>query len=304
MLEKLQEDCYLTLDLTHGLRSCPIVFSVAVQYIKFLRRKIEIEGFYYGMLESKNAAGASPIVNLQVYLDLMEWIYAVRIFRDTRTTSRLIEQFERITESSKEQIITNLQEFNKYYELAAPIKLGETAASLGNDLRDHLPPVFLDDIPLGVELAGEVAVLIGNFSSTPDGEMGMTGELDILELERQGRIVDVYFETGQINHAVGLVREWIVSALLYHNGNKAKWRQRDERSQIEKQINNKHENDVNNRWNHVRKLRNELHHHGMQDSGTYSIDEAIELVKEDWEILKDNINNPNYWILKFERCSK
>lgn len=303
MLHSLPEDCCLTLDLTHGLRSCPIIFSVAVQYIKFLRKKIDIEGFYYGMFESKNEAGASPIVDMKVYLDLMEWIYAVRVFRDTRTTSKLIEQFEENdTEPSKKRIITNFQDFNKYYELAMPIKLGETAALLNEDLREHLPQEFLHKIPLGKELVDEIAELVQDFSSIAKRKTGWVEELDIQELERQGRVVDIYFETGQINHAVGLMREWIISTLLYYNGNKTKWREKNERREIETQINKKgQESDIKERWERVRKLRNELHHHGIQETGEYIMDTEIQMVKGDWKALKDNISRPDYWFLRIEK---
>lgn len=299
MLHSLPEDCYLTLDLTHGFRSCPIIFSVAVQYIKFLRKRIDIEGFYYGMFESKNEAGASPIVDMKVYLDLMEWIYAVRVFRDTRATSKLIKQFaENDTEASQKGIISNLRDFNKYYELAMPIKLGDTAVLLNEDLSVHLPQEFLYEIPLGKELVDEIAELVQDFSFLAKRQSGEIEELDIEELERQGRIVDIYFETGQINHAVGLMREWIISALLYYNGNRKKWREKKERREIEKQINkNGQESDIKERWERVRKLRNELHHHGIQETVDYNMDEEIQIIQGYWEALKDNISRPDYWVL-------
>ncbi|MGI6539210.1 MAG: CRISPR-associated DxTHG motif protein [Bacillota bacterium] len=50
----------MTLDITHGFRSSPFVFSVAAQYLSFLRPSVTIEGLYYGMLGKTRARFLLP----------------------------------------------------------------------------------------------------------------------------------------------------------------------------------------------------------------------------------------------------
>lgn len=298
VLQQIQDTCCLTLDLTHGLRSCPIIFSVAVQYIMLLRKNIEIEGFYYGMFENKNEAGESPIVDLKVYLDLMEWIYAVRVFRDTKATTKLIERLdENLTIPSKHLLINKFRDFNKYYGIALPIKLGETAASLREDLRVSMSQKFLNEIPLGNELVGEITELVNDFSFPSDNGKERMEELSIKELERQARVIDSYFEVGQMNHAIGLIREWILSVLIYYQGNRNNWRDHHERESIRKKVNNDSENDIKKRWKRVRDVRNEFHHHGIEDKREDISDSEVQIVSDDWKVLKENIYIPEYWVV-------
>lgn len=75
LLQAIPDECDLTLDITHGFRSSPFVFSVAAQYLSFLRPSVTIEGLYYGMLgkAEPNSAPRTPLVDMSIFLELMDW---------------------------------------------------------------------------------------------------------------------------------------------------------------------------------------------------------------------------------------
>jgi CRISPR-associated DxTHG motif protein len=99
LLQAIPDECDLTLDITHGFRSSPFVFSVAAQYLSFLRPSVTIEGLYYGMLrntppDSPDAAPLAPLVDMSVLLELMDWVYAARVLaRSAAALSALPSQW-------------------------------------------------------------------------------------------------------------------------------------------------------------------------------------------------------------------
>jgi CRISPR-associated DxTHG motif protein len=306
MLEKIPDDCYLTLDLTHGLRSCPIVFSVAVQYIKFLRGKIEIEGFYYGMLESKNAAGASPIVNMKVYLDLMEWIYAVRIFGDTYQAiqiANLLQPFAvRLGQGKVKSIQRDLIDFSNAYDLACPIEIGIQARTIGKLLEAELPECLTAEVPLAQELFR----LIGKLADKYKVDFGEKKQaiLTVKELERQACIIDNYIDSRQFDQVLGLIREWMVCCVMYNNGMESQWLIKSKRLNIEEKLSKMvkdkfrdKQRDLLNDWEYICSLRNPIYHHGFSDENPSISEKRIEKISNIWNKIKNKIDVRKYWNL-------
>lgn len=71
----------LTIDLTHGYRSIPIVFSAAVNFLQ-KARNISLNAVYYGVFERKKELGYAPIVDMKEFYLINEWADGV---------SRLVE---------------------------------------------------------------------------------------------------------------------------------------------------------------------------------------------------------------------
>ncbi len=71
----------LTIDLTHGYRSVPIVFSAAINFLQKARH-IELKAVYYGAYEMSRTKGFAPIFDMKAFYFINEWAEAV---------SRLVE---------------------------------------------------------------------------------------------------------------------------------------------------------------------------------------------------------------------
>lgn len=79
ILDNIDYGDELTIDLTHGYRSIPIVFSTAVNFLQ-KARNITLNAVYYGAYEKNK--GLAPIVDMKDFYVINEWAEAV---------SRLIE---------------------------------------------------------------------------------------------------------------------------------------------------------------------------------------------------------------------
>ncbi len=71
----------LVVDLTHGFRSTPIVFSTAINLLQKSRRII-LKSVLYGVFEKRDSNGIAPIIDMKDFYVVNEWAEAV---------SRLVE---------------------------------------------------------------------------------------------------------------------------------------------------------------------------------------------------------------------
>jgi CRISPR-associated DxTHG motif protein len=79
ILEHIYYDDELTIDLTHGYRSIPIVFSTAVNFLQ-KAKNITLKAVYYGAYEKNKKL--VPIIDMKDFYIINEWAEAV---------SRLVE---------------------------------------------------------------------------------------------------------------------------------------------------------------------------------------------------------------------
>ena len=236
----------LTLDVTHGLRHFPFIFYALVLYLKSLRR-VEILGAYYGMVD---AGESKPIIDLQPLLELPEWFYAVRMFRDQGTTKPMADLLAPLAgelkkegdklrngaKKSPEEAVARYKQGNEVknannwleryafaYESALPLELEKASKGLVDSINrlptidsQRLPPLAEELTESIINTAGETA-----FTKSPSskGKWKKRIPLDKDELKRQAYMVDVYLERGQLSLAVGLMREWVVSWAIWKSAN-------------------------------------------------------------------------------------
>ncbi len=100
--QHIPEGVDLTLDVTQGFRHFPFIFYALVLYLKSLR-SVNICGVYYGMAEGIPQNDPKPIIDLQPLLELPEWFYAVRMFRDQGTTSPIAKLLEPLSEQLRQK---------------------------------------------------------------------------------------------------------------------------------------------------------------------------------------------------------
>lgn len=125
ILQHVRQGDRLTVDLTHGYRAIPIVFSAAVNFLQ-KARGVQLEGVYYGAYEKNR--DLSPIVDMKDFFVIDEWAEAIsRLVEDadarmvarmgreapafqTRTLSsgELIASFEQLTDAIRNVDIQNV----------------------------------------------------------------------------------------------------------------------------------------------------------------------------------------------------
>ena len=304
------ENVDLTLDVTHGFRHFPFVFYALVLYLKSLR-KVTIRGAYYGLYEG--IPGPKPILDLQPLLNLPEWFYAVRMFRDHGTPLPIRDLIEPLAEplkkalkdeasklkdkdqsialfkqsGSPEKAVDQLGRYAFAYGSALPLELGRAAEGLANPLKvfsapqcQHLLPPLSD---LVIKDIVDVADQFSIKKTGAKGEWKRKVVLDKCELDRQARMIDSYLDRGQIPLAVGLMREWVVSWMMWKVGTdreKENWVDESYRSPFEDRLGalswfvrkpvgrvTAQQQKFGTFWGKLtNELRNAFHHHGMRSS--------------------------------------
>lgn len=79
VLNLIEQDDNLTIDLTHGYRSIPIIFSTAINFLQ-KARNITLNAVYYGAFDKDRKL--APIIDMKEFYIINEWAEAV---------SRLVE---------------------------------------------------------------------------------------------------------------------------------------------------------------------------------------------------------------------
>ncbi len=260
---EIPEGAELTLDVTQGLRHFPFIFYALVLYLKSLR-SVTIRGAYYGMIEGTPPSEPKPIIDLQPLLDLPEWFYAVRMFRDQGTTSpiaalikplakRLNQQAgelfrsddryegkERSTQAK--QVKAPVEWLEKYafaYESALPLELGKASWGLSDSIQNLATMNFAEIPPLADELTCAIAKVADRsaFAQAPSkGDWKKTILINKKELKRQTQMIDLYLDRDQLPLAVGLMREWVVSWAMLQSGQTVDWLNRSNRQRYERRL--------------------------------------------------------------------
>ncbi len=332
--EKIPTGATLTLDITQGMRHFPFIFYALALYLTSLRG-VKIRGAYYGMFEAPSKA--KPIIDLQPLLELPEWFHAVRMFRDQGTTKPMAdllqplagkldeEKNELFTSDDREagkqrneqakQVNSSVDWLERYafaYESALPLELEKASKGLSDSVK-KLPTIASTGLPpLVNELTGAIVAAADKsaFSSPPSrgGSWKSTIPLDEDELKRQSYMIDLYLERGQLSLAAGLMREWVVSWVIWKSGNstdienwlKLKVRERyghrlsaiaaSARSAGAKFTMTSEQEEFRDFWDQLANtLRNTLHHHAMRPDALEESPRYLDkTVRPFWHQLKGN----------------
>lgn len=117
--EIVQENDIVIFDITHGLRSLPVLFLLTVAYLKQLRL-VKIEHMLYAAFELADPKIAeTPVFDLTPFVSLLDWLTAAKIFMTTGDGRELASLIRTIPDSPQQQegISTHLEELYTYLML-------------------------------------------------------------------------------------------------------------------------------------------------------------------------------------------
>ena len=197
----------LTIDLTHGYRAIPIIFSTALNFLQ-KARNITINAVYYGVWERVKDEGYAPIIDMKDFFLINEWAEGV---------SRLVEDADarKLGEASKKTLDFQVGELND-----------EAIIRSFDDLTNAIRNVDINNVGSKAAKAMELirkkkqdASLIGKilldlvidkfvFLST---EEPISGKYDGNYFELQGEIIKMLLEHRLYMQAYTVMREFIAS---------------------------------------------------------------------------------------------
>ena len=197
----------LTIDLTHGYRSIPIVFSAAINFLRKAKH-IKLNAVYYGAYEMCKEKGFAPIFDMKEFYFINEWAEAVsRLVEDADAgkmarvagntaafqmgelnNPALIESFETLTDAIRNVDVNRIGE--------------QAAATLG----------LIEKQTLG---ASETGKLLLNLATEKFGSLtskeGESGKYDKFYFRRQLEISRLLLEHKLFMQAFTVMRELVGS---------------------------------------------------------------------------------------------
>jgi CRISPR-associated DxTHG motif protein len=284
----------LTIDVTHGFRSLPVVgLSIAV-YLQ-ASSHAEVERIVYGEFSGENQE--APLRDLTPFLSLIEWSVAARqLLRDgsAEALAALMDEIQgtayrtgaEVKPKHAQTAAGRLESLTDALSVVQPQDVGGSGAS---SLTGALQKVQSDVErvpqlrPLAVLLEKIRDRLAPMEASSLFGEEGFRAQAEMMEF---------FLETGQLQQAVTLAREALVSFQAIRMGYSPEPLPRSEedgRDRAENALNALADTDSDKRteeggsladlWSGVREVRNYINHAGMNPK-SYGVETLKENVEE------------------------
>lgn len=334
ILNSIPPNVDLTLDITHSFRHFPFIYFTAAIFMQALRG-VTIKGIYYGMFIEDDAA--NNMLDLSLILDMVEWFYAVRTFKETGQASHLINMLDSLQKppeglSGKDQfvpygkvkgLLRALTDFNYAYAQALPLEVGIHSMRIEKHLGEmEFTEVMKTRVPIPEELISSMGDFIIPFSvkNLVDNADVKKKDLplDRVILEQQANIITAYLQQGYIHHAVGIMREWLVSIALMYNRNSTdtniSWLDFGKvRSKIENQLNvlgkvfasgekmnlTYEQGWLAEIWHKVQDMRNSLAHHGYREQNVLFGEKKLKEIEDLLNNVKGKLGDSSWWQIDF-----
>lgn len=276
------EEVELTVDITHGLRHFSFLTYIGVLYLTALRG-IKLRGAYYGLYHPEEPI--SPFLDLKPLLEFPGWIHALRTLEETGSARPLADMLRRglVDEYNIKNLERYLTDLTQSYLAGLPLEVGKAAAETGNEKR-NIGRILrnIHQLPLADELRTNLMTLLKplalKLDKRGDGWKGSI-ELDEQELLRQAKLIDELIGRENYPAAFGLLREWVVSWVVWRKYNPEQWLDKNERSQADRLLGamsallknerlklklSDEQRELAGFWDAIRELRNGYAHHGMK----------------------------------------
>ena len=112
ILDEIEDGDTIYIDISHAFRSLALMSFLMIQFGHGIKnKKFKIGGIYYGMLEATDKNGITPIVDLKIFYDLMEWIKAIDAFKNYGHADLLVRLFDN-DENIKSQTRDTFNQFD------------------------------------------------------------------------------------------------------------------------------------------------------------------------------------------------
>ncbi len=146
ILDTIKDGDIVYLDISHAFRSLALMSFLMVQFgFGVKNKKFTIGGIYYGMLEVAGENNdITPIVDLKIFYDLMEWIKAIDAFKNYGHADLLVKLFEQEADlEHQEKEIFNMFDLNlSLANMSALQKFIENAKRILPKLKKHNNPII------------------------------------------------------------------------------------------------------------------------------------------------------------------
>gem|GEM_PF-772225 len=275
----VDDGCLLTLDLTHGFRSLPLIMLLTVAYLRSAKN-ITINAVYYGAYAAGNIE-SSPALDLTPFLTLFDWVTAVDAFEETGDLGAIADLMRNRQDSLFKSPLPDKSKLPSRFKSIAQTMTGLSESLLLGRLSDIIEPLKKLNEQIGQQeenakqWLAPLTAQINRISASFEGLIPST-ETSKDYLLAQFNLIKWYVEHGHILNAGLLLREWFVTWYMCQSKSTLDWRtmttNTEEREKAEHRINIL-----------VNALRNEVQQSNLKFSANAN-DEAINIV-DVWDML-------------------
>lgn len=282
----IPESADLTIDITHGFRSLPVIALSIALYLE-AARNVNVEGILYAPYDPQSTE-TTPVLNLAPFLDMIEWSVAARQFVRDGNADVLARKMDALQGNAHRRGVEN-----------PPVRIKPAGDQL-KDLAEALSVVRTEEV--AVERAGTLIETLSE-ARRESSEASIPGvkplgellkqaqdrvrpfETDALFSEQgfaaQAEMMRFLLETNQLQQAVTLAREAMISYQAVSMDLSPEPATRDEqessgRSQathalgalahevrsVDSSLSDQ-EKKVAQLWNQITNCRNDINHAGM-----------------------------------------
>jgi CRISPR-associated Csx2 family protein len=125
------DGCRISIDITHSLRFHPLFLVLALNYFQSVNTKTSFGSVFYGAFElTKEHNGLTPILNLTLFTEIMEWVNAAQAFQrygDPKFLADLLKQYNQPT-----NLINKMVDFSNALQLNDVKAIEKTSAELNS----------------------------------------------------------------------------------------------------------------------------------------------------------------------------
>lgn len=213
----IESQTRLVVDLTHGFRHQAVLTYVITLYLVSLGR-VQVEHVFYGAQEQGQFVDLTPL------LVLPRLTHAVHVVRETGSTRALAQVIGDVGDDRRVKSVLDvksaLDALARQLLAGLPLEAGiewesferQSIKPFNRSLRDQ-------GVPLVDELLADLQDTLGSLSTSVGSERRSESKrqviLDEEELRRQATLIDLLFGWEMDWAAIGLLREWLVSWVLW-----------------------------------------------------------------------------------------
>ena len=210
--EAVPPQSHLTIDITHGFRSQPVIALAIAVYLQ-AARDVTIERIVYGRFDED---ATSPILDLTPFLDMIEWSVAARQFvRDGNADVLASMMIEAQNEAHKRgdpnpprQIKSAGKQLKTFTDALSVVRAEEVTAERVETLVDTLDAIQ-DEVDERPRLRPLDALL--EQVKVRVRPMQTTNLYDARGFAAQAEMMHFFLDTNQVQQAVTLAREALIS---------------------------------------------------------------------------------------------
>lgn len=207
--DHIPEGSRVIFDITHSLRSLPMLGFLALSYLRVVKN-VTIERVFYGALDltPREEGALTPVVDLTPFVALLDWAQAANRFQDTGDARLFKELLEMKRQASYNAVSRQLETLSQAIFSNRGLAVPDEAAKLmrvlekaqEGQLESHQRPFAL----VMQQLEQQVSSL-----AAPDND-------DQLRLQAEYALICWYAERGHYPQALSLAREWLISVRQWH----------------------------------------------------------------------------------------